>query len=422
MLKRVFLAGFAGLGLIISTSDIAAQSKKPSQALRQVTEHQKRSLETFDSDLANKKAEPYEWEQRTELLKQFAAEQAAGFKPADWKGEELLALATLYQRAELFTQAVGAYRAYLAADPKARKDSSVTASLTRALIETESLTEAENMLEGMAWVIEVNPMMTISRLALHKDLVVALADRGSYENAAEQAKKGYLLAESIPYSRPYVANLKDTVQRDQMMLAALAISSYERAGKKKDASDFLKTVETFDFLSQPALKTRYEAELAIARTIGRPAPELVVQRWLESENFNLAELRGKVLLLDFWAMWCSPCIAAYPHWRELQSKYAEKDFRVIGVTRFYGRSDSEENLTREQEFKSLQNYRSKFNLTWPIAVGKMDDLTNEELYGVNAMPTIVLIDRLGNVRHVKRGIGEYPKLMKQIERLLSEKN
>jgi len=51
----------------------------------------------------------------------------------------------------------------------------------------------------------------------------------------------------------------------------------------------------------------------------------------------------------------------------------------------------------------------------------MDDVTNEERYGVIGAPTMILIDRRGVVRHVKRGAGEYRKLEKQIEKLLGEK-
>src|SRR5262249_7110915 len=156
MLKKVFLSSLAGLWMIFYTADTIAQGKKPSQALRQVAEHQKKSLETFDNDLASKKAQPYEWDERTEALKRYAAEQAVGFKIQDWRGEELLALATLYQRADLFASAVEAYGAYLVAEPKAKREPTVIVSLIRALTETEQLSEAENLLEGMDWIVNSN--------------------------------------------------------------------------------------------------------------------------------------------------------------------------------------------------------------------------------------------------------------------------
>lgn len=93
---------------------------------------------------------------------------------------------------------------------------------------------------------------------------------------------------------------------------------------------------------------------------------------------------------------------------------------LIGLTRFYGRSEKAENLSRAQELESVRRYALEYKLTWPIAIGKMDDLTNEENFGVSAMPTAILIDRRGIVRHVQRSLGENRKLGKQIEMLLAE--
>src|SRR5262249_38677225 len=157
---------------------------------------------------------------------------------------------------------------------------------------TEQLSEAENLLEGMDWIVNSNPMVLASRIALYKDLAVALRDRGSYERAAYQARKGYFLAESANSSRDSILPLQQETQREQMILAALAISSFERAGKKKEASELIHLVEAADFQRQPALKTRYEAELIIARLIGNRAPELAVSHWLESNGLKIADLNG----------------------------------------------------------------------------------------------------------------------------------
>lgn len=90
------------------------------------------------------------------------------------------------------------------------------------------------------------------------------------------------------------------------------------------------------------------------------------------------------------------------------------------MTRLYGRSDNEDELSREQEWKSLQNYKRRHQLNYPFAVGKMDDTTNEERYSVAGVPTVFLLDRRGHVRHSQRGVGEYRKLERQIKRLLDE--
>ena len=423
MMKRAFTFTLSGLALLLCLpviTGVSAQGRRPSQAWRQVQEQEKKLLETFDNDLNSGKAQPFDRDERMEELKAFAAERAAQFKAADWKGEELLALATLCRMAEMFPRAVEAYRALLAQEPRAARDPNVMASLTRALIETEQFAEAEKQLDRMERIAARNPLATVSRVALHRDLAIALRDQGNHESAAYQAGKGYHLADSFLSSRDDYPQLSETVQRDQMILAALAVASFERAGKQKEANDLARLIEKYDFKQLPALKVRYETELTSARLIGGSAPELVAARWLDSNGMNLADLRGKVTLLDFWAMWCSACLAAYPHYRDYQAKYGARGFEAISVTRFFGRSDSQDNLSRDQELKSLQSFKLKNKMTWPIAVAKIDDLTNDDRYGVAAMPTVVLIDRRGNVRHIKRGTGDYRKFAKQIERLLDD--
>jgi len=381
--------------------------------------------ETFNREANADKDQPpdlAELEELDEAVKKFAAERAAGFKISDWKGEELYSLALLYQISAQFAPAAEAYRAYLNSDSRTRMASNARVGLARALIEMERLEEAEKLLESLELSFIEEPVMTASRVGFYKDLAVALRDRGLHERAAELARKGYSLADdSISLSRGMAPGLRETTERNQIILAALAVASYERAGRKKEAGDLNDLVMKFDFNRQPELRSVYESELAGARLIGAPAPELVISRWLEGQPKNLGDLRGKVVLLDFWAMWCGPCVTAFPRLREFQSKYADQGLEVIGVTRFYGRSDTEESLSREQEWKSLQSYKAKHKLAYPFAVGKMDDVTNEEQYGVVGLPAVILIDRRGQVRHVKRGIGDYRKLEKQIEKLIGEK-
>lgn len=364
-------------------------------------------------------------EELDEAVRKFAAERVIGFKLSDWKGEELYSLALLYQISEQFASAAEAFRAYLNSDARVRSAPGARSGLASALIELERLDEVEKLLENMELGFMEGPVMTAARAGIYKDLAVALRDRGLSGKAAEMARKGYALADdSISLSRGTAPELRETTERNRIVLAALAVASYERAGRKKEAADLNNLVMKFDFDNQPELRAVYELELANARLVGLPAPELEVSRWIERKMgppWSLSQLRGKVVLLDFWAMWCGPCVAAFPRLREFQSKYADKGLEVIGVTRFYGRSDTEESLSREQEWKSLQSYKAKHKLTYPFAVGKMDDVTNEERYGVVGLPAVILIDRRGNVRHVKRGVGEYRKLEKQIEKLIGEK-
>jgi thiol-disulfide isomerase/thioredoxin len=427
MLQRILLLNSFLLALLAAAPrdlPVAAQSRKPSQALRQVAEQQRKMLEAYERAAGEAKAQPQglaDPDELNEALKKIAAERASGFRIGDWAGEELYALATLYQLAEQFTPAAEAFRAFIKSGSRSKNASNAHLGLVDALIETEQIEEAEKLLARLDLTFIEQPAVMAARAGLYQDLAVALRDRASYEKAATMASKGYNLADSLALARGVPPNVREAAERNQIILAALAVASYERAGQKREANDLNELVKKFDFNRQPELRSVYEAELASARLVGTAAPELAIARWLEGRQKNLGELRGKVVLLDFWAMWCGPCVTAFPHLRAYQSKYGSKGLEIIGVTRFYGRSDTEESLARDQELKSLQSYKTAHQLTYPFAVGKMDDVTNEERYGVIGLPTVVLIDRRGHVRHVKRGGGEYRKLEKLIEKLVGEK-
>ncbi|HMV84704.1 MAG TPA: TlpA disulfide reductase family protein [Blastocatellia bacterium] len=403
----------------------AAQGRKPSQVLRDFAEQQRKLQERFDQDVSDGKAQVYEWETRIEPLRKLAVERVAGFKIADWKGDELLALATLYQRAELSGAAANAYRAWLTADSKSRTAVRVRQALINALIESERLDETQKLLEELFRQMPEEPFQFIPLVGLHKDLAFALYNLGQYDAAAKQAQRGYDLAQNNDKFRRAGEQAQAAVERDRISLAAIFIAAQEKEGFQKEAQELSQRLKNAAFDSQPGLKQFFEMELANARLLGTPAPELVAARWLgnspEANAKSLADLRGKVVLLDFWAMWYTPCVAAFPHFREFQTKYGGKGLEIVGVTQFFGRSDKEEDLSREDEWKALQAFKSKHQLNYSLAVGKLDDITNNERYGIAALPTVILIDRRGNIRHIKRGVGEYRKLEKQIERLIGER-
>ena len=64
---------------------------------------------------------------------------------------------------------------------------------------------------------------------------------------------------------------------------------------------------------------------------GKPAPALAVTGWLNTKPLTLADLKGKIVVIDFWATWCGPCLASIPHNNELQRKYAGKGVVFIAV-------------------------------------------------------------------------------------------
>jgi peroxiredoxin/YHS domain-containing protein len=123
----------------------------------------------------------------------------------------------------------------------------------------------------------------------------------------------------------------------------------------------------------------------------RPAPSFDVKS-LVGESVGLASLRGKVVLVDFWATWCAPCVATMPEMQKLHEKYAGKGLSVLGVS------------IDEEGAKKVKPFIEKRKFTYPIL---LDDHSTWKAFGVKAIPALFLIDREGRI--VKQWIGKPDK-------------
>jgi peroxiredoxin len=110
----------------------------------------------------------------------------------------------------------------------------------------------------------------------------------------------------------------------------------------------------------------------------------------EGEHVALEDLKGKVVLLDFWGTWCPPCVESIPELRNLHKKYSkEPSFMLIGIS-----SDSDDEVWRE--------FTAKNKMIWPQYRDK--DRKIQRSFGVRAFPTYILIDHEGIVRFQSVGL------------------
>ena len=114
---------------------------------------------------------------------------------------------------------------------------------------------------------------------------------------------------------------------------------------------------------------------------------------LDGTPFAGAELRGKVVLLDFWAVWCAPCITAIPKLNRLQDELADLDFEVIGYAVYSGPPED------------VEAFAAEHGMQYRVVMGD-NDLTYE--YGVIGYPTYFLLDQQG--RQVRKYVGALPGL------------
>ena len=125
----------------------------------------------------------------------------------------------------------------------------------------------------------------------------------------------------------------------------------------------------------------------------------------EGNTFTLSSLRGKWVVLDFWATWCGPCLASMPHLKDYYQKYAGK-FEIVGIA-----SESEEatwvKMVKDMELPWI-------NVINPQNSTKEKDLTN--VYGIEGFPTYIILDKEGKIH--KKYLGAQPDFYKELDTIL----
>ncbi|MCC6175852.1 MAG: TlpA family protein disulfide reductase [Chloroflexi bacterium] len=129
--------------------------------------------------------------------------------------------------------------------------------------------------------------------------------------------------------------------------------------------------------------------------LGEPAPEIDVADWIQGEPTTLAGLRGRVVLLEFWATWCRPCIEAFPRLHELHARHAAEGLTVLALTR-YGPPVDDPTASRAHERDLVRTVVADRGLNFLVGIAPDEQL--QRRYGASGVPTMVLIDRQGIVR------------------------
>ncbi|MDI7260667.1 MAG: TlpA disulfide reductase family protein [Thermodesulfobacteriota bacterium] len=113
------------------------------------------------------------------------------------------------------------------------------------------------------------------------------------------------------------------------------------------------------------------------------APDFTLKT-LEDQEISLSGLRGKVVLLDFWATWCGPCRESIPHLIQLYRSYQEEGFELIGMS-----------LDKKEEADKVRHFVRSMDIPYPIILAPEDVSKN---YGITGLPTTILIDKEGRIR------------------------
>jgi thiol-disulfide isomerase/thioredoxin len=145
-----------------------------------------------------------------------------------------------------------------------------------------------------------------------------------------------------------------------------------------------------------------------------PHPELIdIAGWLQSDVTSLEELRGNVVAVQFWTFGCSNSRATLRHMQELDEKYADQGFEIVGV--------HAPEFDREAEVANISAAAEELGVTWPIALDPMKRTFHSWQEGPTAYwPRIYLLDRDGHIRYDHIGEGGYAETDAAVRALLAE--
>jgi len=141
------------------------------------------------------------------------------------------------------------------------------------------------------------------------------------------------------------------------------------------------------------------------------APELATGNWINSEPLKLKDLRGRVVLIEFWTFGCYNCRNTLPIVKSWDDRYREKGLTVIGV--------HSPEFDYEKKVENLRDEVGSLEIRYPVVTD--NDYQTWDAYNVAAWPTMFLLDKQGRIRWKHVGEGDYDEAERLIQKLLAEK-
>jgi thiol-disulfide isomerase/thioredoxin len=174
-----------------------------------------------------------------------------------------------------------------------------------------------------------------------------------------------------------------------------------------------KSIETY---KNTSIVARLQKNLNLLTLEGKPAPEYSTAEFIGTRPPTLASLRGKAVLLFFWAHWCPDCKGMASTLRDLQAEYRDQGFVLVAPTQRYGYVAKRAPAQADVEMKYMREVLNEFykDVDWTIPVSEQL-FTN---YGASTTPTIVMVDRAGIVTMYHPGQMTRAELEPQIRKAL----
>ncbi len=217
---------------------------------------------------------------------------------------------------------------------------------------------------------------------------------------------------------PYLGRIQQLFGLIMIITAVLIFTNYDKTLESRllnsfpSFSDFQTKLESNNQVTNGLnqIKNGDNSDVSLLNT-NAPAPDFTgITNWLNTKPLSLSDLKGKVVLVDFWTYTCINCIRTLPYTTKWYEKYKNDGFMVVGV--------HTPEFDFEKETSNVQKAIKQYGIDYPVAQDNNYDTWNA--YQNQYWPAEYLIDAKGNVRRVHFGEGEYDQTEKAIQELLKE--